>query len=140
MKQIMKKAWEIAREAAAKFGGKAAEYMSEALRMAWAEIRGTAKKVIDRIAELEALGFKRWQKNGMDRLYINATTLGLRYERYRTGNVRCAWFNGLDISNSECRRMLDAKTYIDVKLEKVFSSNDNCGRAAAELAGLEYAY
>jgi hypothetical protein len=33
--QVMKKAWEIAREAVAKFGGLVAEYFSEALREAW---------------------------------------------------------------------------------------------------------
>lgn len=37
MKKVMVRAWEIARAAAAKFGGSAVEYMSEALRQAWAE-------------------------------------------------------------------------------------------------------
>lgn len=36
---IMKRAWAIAKEAAARFGGKAREYIAEALRMAWAEAR-----------------------------------------------------------------------------------------------------
>lgn len=39
MKKVMMRAWEIARAAATKFGGSAAEYMSEALRQAWAESR-----------------------------------------------------------------------------------------------------
>lgn len=33
---VMKKAWEIAREGAAKFGGKASEYFAKALKIAWA--------------------------------------------------------------------------------------------------------
>jgi Streptococcus thermophilus bacteriophage Gp111 protein. len=33
---VMKRAWEIAKEAAAKFGGNSKEYFAEALRMAWA--------------------------------------------------------------------------------------------------------
>lgn len=37
MKKIMKRAWEIVKNAIANFGGKCREYMAEALRMAWAE-------------------------------------------------------------------------------------------------------
>src|SRR5690625_777551 len=38
MKQlIMRRAWEIAREGQGMFGGKVSEYLSEALKMAWAE-------------------------------------------------------------------------------------------------------
>jgi len=39
MKNVMVRAWEIARKAAAKFGGRAREYMAGALRQAWAETR-----------------------------------------------------------------------------------------------------
>lgn len=39
MKKVMVRAWEIAREAAAKFGGRAIEYIAGALKMAWAEIK-----------------------------------------------------------------------------------------------------
>lgn len=39
MKKVMVRAWEIARAAAAKFGGSAVEYMSGALRQAWAETK-----------------------------------------------------------------------------------------------------
>jgi len=38
MKNIMTRAWEIAREGQGKFGGKVSEYLSEALKIAWAEI------------------------------------------------------------------------------------------------------
>ena len=138
MKNIMKEAWRIAKEAAAKFGGRAIQYIAEALRMAWAAVKAP-KAVIDRIEELEEMGFRRWQKNGMDRLYINATALGLNYSRYKTGNVSSAWFDGTMISNCECRRMLDAKTYIDVKTQMVYSTNEILGKAAAKLAGVEFA-
>lgn len=40
-KSVMTNAWAIARAAAAKFGGKAREYLSGALRQAWAEAKGT---------------------------------------------------------------------------------------------------
>ena len=39
MKNIMKRAWEIARQGQEKFGGKVSEYIAEALKMAWAESR-----------------------------------------------------------------------------------------------------
>lgn len=47
---VMKKAWEIAKEAVAKFGGKASEFFAEALRMAWAikkggVIKGSEKQI-----------------------------------------------------------------------------------------------
>ena len=44
-KQIMTRAWQIAREGAAKFGGNAREYMAAALRMAWEEIKMIEKLV-----------------------------------------------------------------------------------------------
>jgi len=38
-KQIMKRAWEIAKQGQNKFGGKVSEYLSAALKMAWEESR-----------------------------------------------------------------------------------------------------
>ena len=134
MKSIMKRAWEIAKEAVKKFGGKVRQYFAEALRIAWAESKKAVKPIAERIEELEALGFKRWQKGNMDRLYINASMLGLHYGRYNTGNIKWADFQGQRISNCEARRMLAAKTYIDVKAEKVYSDNYTLERAASELA------
>ena len=90
-----------------------------------------------RIKELEALGFNRWQKGSMDRLYINAAQLGLNCEYYKTGNVRSAEFNGEQISNSEARRMKDARTYIDVKTGKIYGDSEKLKEAAAKLAGIE---
>lgn len=42
-KEVMVTAWEIAREAVVEFGGRAVEYLSGALKMAWAKIKGGAK-------------------------------------------------------------------------------------------------
>jgi hypothetical protein len=134
MKDVMNRAWEISKEAAKKFGGKPVEYIAEALRMAWKEIKSIGKKIIDRIEELEKIGFKRWQKGNMDRLYINASMLGLNYGRYNTGNIKWAEFQGNSISNCQARRMLSAKTYIDVKTERVYSDSETLRAAAAELA------
>ena len=38
MRNIMKRAWEIARKGQEKFGGKVSEYLSESLKIAWAEV------------------------------------------------------------------------------------------------------
>lgn len=39
-KEVMTNAWKIAKEAVKKFGGKAIEYISEAMKMAWAAAKG----------------------------------------------------------------------------------------------------
>lgn len=38
MKSVMVRAWEIARTGQEQFGGKVSEYLSESLKMAWAEV------------------------------------------------------------------------------------------------------
>lgn len=90
-----------------------------------------------KVSELEQVGFKRWTKGNLDRLYINAAQLGLRCEYYNTGNVRDAWFDGVSVSNCEARRMKAAKTYIDIKTGQVFGDNDRLKAAAARLAGID---
>lgn len=140
MKQIMKKAWEIAKEAARKFGGRAYEYIALALKEAWKEIKTMKKDITERIEELTALGFNRWQKNGMDRMYINASTLGLICTYYKTGNISGAEFNGERVSNSEGYRLKSSKTYIDLKLKRLVSDSARLAAAAAELIGADYSY
>ena len=56
MKKVMVKAWEIAREGQKKFGGKVSEYLSEALKIAWAIVKKGAKKVsqLPKVVELRA--------------------------------------------------------------------------------------
>jgi len=54
MKKVMTRAWEIAKQAAKKFGGQAIEYIALALREAWKEIKNMVKDITDRIEELEA--------------------------------------------------------------------------------------
>lgn len=45
MKKVMVRAWEIAREAVNKFGGKVKEFFQQALIMAWKEVKGGDKMV-----------------------------------------------------------------------------------------------
>ena len=140
MKQIMVNAWRIAKEAAAKFGGRAYEYIAMALREAWKEIKSMKKDLMDRIPELESMGFSRWQKNGMDRMYINASTLGLTCRYYKTGNISSAEFNGKMISNCQARRIKFSKTYIDLIKRRLVSDNEMLLAAAADLIGVDYSY
>jgi len=96
--------------------------------------------ITERIEELEAKGFKRWQKNGMDRMYINASDLGLVCSYYKTGNIRDATFQGDSISNGEASRMKSAKTYIDLVKKCIVSDNAMLAAAAADLVGATYSY
>ena len=97
--------------------------------------------IMDRIEELEGLGFSRWQKNGMDRMYINASTLGLECTYYKTsGNISGAWFKGNDISNSEARKLKASKTYIDLNKKSLVSDSARLLAAAADLIGADYSY
>lgn len=77
----------------------------------------------EQISKLETIGFKRWTKGEYDRLYINASALGLECEYYKTGNVSSAEFRGKWISNCEAKRMKAAKTFINIKDGKVHSDN-----------------
>lgn len=110
-KEIMSKAWEIAREGQKAFGGKVSEYFAEALKMAWAQ----AKNGLD-IEALEKKGFNRWTKGNMDRLYFNLEKSGdLELDYYKNGNLRAADLNGERISNAEACRLLAVKCFIDLK-------------------------
>ena len=85
------------------------------------------------IAALEKKGFNRWTKGNMDRLYINASMLGLELTYYKTGNVSGAWFNGEEISNTRGREYKEAKTYINIETGAVISSVSTLKDAAQEL-------
>lgn len=46
MKNVMTRAWKIARKGVKKFGGKVSEYLAQALVMAWAEVKNTKAKLV----------------------------------------------------------------------------------------------
>ena len=133
-KNVMKRAWEIAKAASAKYGYSARSFFVMSLKMAWAEAKAPKKPVSERIEELEELGFKRWQKGNMDRLYINANMIGLTLIYYKTGNVKEAYWNGDRISNCCGNRYKYAKTFIDVKTGIVYSDYPELKEAAEKLA------
>lgn len=61
----------------------------------------------EKIAALEAIGGTRWQRDTMDRVYINdlARWSGLEVVTYGTGNVRSARLDGEEISNTVARKL-----------------------------------
>lgn len=67
-----------------------------------------AKALVITADHVVALGGSRWQRNGMDRVYINhwATLAGLETSRYNTGNIAGATFDGELISNSQASKIL----------------------------------
>ncbi len=110
-KEIMNKAWEIAREGQKAFGGKVREYFAQALKMAWAQ----AKNGLD-IEALEKKGFDRWTKGDMDRLYFNIERSGhMDVDHYKTGNISHAAIDGEEISHRFAGQILSVKCFIDLK-------------------------
>lgn len=75
------------------------------------------------IKKFEEKGFTRWTKYDMDRLYINAETLGLEASYYKSGNVSYAEYRGEKISNRRAGDMLCSKIWIDVETGKLCSKN-----------------
>ena len=66
------------------------------------------------IKKFEDAGCKRWTKGHFDRLYINASALGLECDYYSTGNIRSAKLAGMEISNCLARKIKAAKMYFEV--------------------------
>lgn len=76
MKKVMVRAWEIAREGVAKFGGNVKEYFSQALIIAWEEIKNivTTDEINQEFAETTDYEVNVWEKYGYQRLYVNYYT------------------------------------------------------------------
>ncbi len=110
MKTIMCKAWEIAKKAAKKFGGKAIEYIGGALKMAWEMAKGLTEK---QVKVLESKGYNRWTTDDgeRDRLYLNI------YKHSRM--LRYGKWNGEEIFPAEQRAIKAIKVWIDVKTGEI---------------------
>ena len=82
------------------------------------------------ITALEEKGFKRWTKGDKDRMYVDAEKLGLKVQKYGSGAVKRAEWDGEKISNCEGAAMLHAKTYLDLKDMSVHSDDSDLFAAA----------
>jgi hypothetical protein len=93
---------------------------SLAHRLAIAAMKTTrrARPVVFSVETMTAIGGRRWQKNGMDRVYLNDWHLfaGIEVTYYGTGNISSAAIGGRGIANGRAGRVLGAvdKVYFDV--------------------------
>jgi hypothetical protein len=88
--------------------------------MAWAEAK--QMKTESREEKIERLSkkYSRWTKAGYDRIYFNATKLGLEYDTYNTGNLKWVTIDDQVISNCKGRRILNDKAYWDLNTDKLY--------------------
>lgn len=122
MKEVMCKAWEIAKNAAKKFGGRAIEYIGGALKMAWEMAKGLTEK---QIKALESKGYNRWTTDDgeRDRLYLNI------YKH--AGMFRYGKWNGEEIFPAEQRAIKAIKVWINVKTREVEADYTRVNRYSA---------
>ncbi|GAA4823973.1 hypothetical protein [Streptomyces ziwulingensis] len=96
---------------------------SLAARITIGKMKRPAKKAAFTTETMVAIGGRRWQKNGMDRVYLNdfQTVPGLELDHYKTGNISGASLDGQGISNAEGGRLATAvdKVYFDAADGKV---------------------
>ncbi|MEU9760303.1 hypothetical protein [Streptomyces sp. NPDC047987] len=91
---------------------------SLARRIAIGAMKKPAKKLIAfTIDTMTAIGGQRWQKNGMDRVYLNGfqAVPGLELDHYKSGSISYASLDGDKVSNAEGGRLATAvdKVYFD---------------------------
>ncbi|EBW6383644.1 hypothetical protein DPZ21_02445 [Salmonella enterica subsp. enterica serovar Stanley] len=121
-------AWNISRDAAAKFGGSVKSYFAESLKLAYGRTR---------LVTLESclkIGGKLWEKNGMRRVYFNgdivAADVGFEYDTYKTGNVKWACLGDASLANGRAnavRTMIyTGKFWFDTADNKIHARGDEC--------------
>ncbi|ELP4662103.1 hypothetical protein QUK01_002790 [Salmonella enterica] len=121
-------AWNMSRDAAAKFGGSVKSYFAESLKLAYGRTR---------LVTLEAclkIGGKLWEKNGMHRVYFNgdivAAAVGFEYDTYKTGNIKWACLGDDPLANGRAnavRTMIyTGKFWFDTADNKIHARGDEC--------------
>ncbi|TDC02646.1 hypothetical protein E1091_00145 [Micromonospora fluostatini] len=94
----------------------------------------TAEQVIE-------IGGREWEKKGKYRVYLNddiwPDLIGLKVERYNTGNICAAWLDGDRISNSRANDILlaIAKVYWDSADGQIHIWTRSAGRYIDEVPG-----
>lgn len=121
-------AWNMSRDAAAKFGGSVKSYFAESLKLAYSRTR---------LVTLESclkIGGKLWEKNGMRRVYFNgdivAAAVGFEYDMYKTGNIKWACLGDASLANGRAnavRTMIyTGKFWFDTADNKIHARGDEC--------------
>jgi hypothetical protein len=84
--------------------------------------------------DLRRVGFKRWTKDDLDRMYIDPTDLGLSVYYNQDGEIRMAYWAEKPMTNyRKAARMLEAKVYLDLNTLTVVSPFEELSKAAADL-------
>ena len=86
--------------------------------------RGSALKSQEAAADVRQYG-KLWESSDgrVKRLYLKPYNLGLKTEKYKTGNIKSATVNGEPISNSRAGGLLNMEAYINLKTGKLEGSD-----------------
>lgn len=86
--------------------------------------RGSALKSQEAAADVRRYG-KLWESSDgrVKRLYLKPYNLGLKTEKYKTGNIKSATVNGEPISNSKASGLLNMEAYINLKTGKLEGSD-----------------
>ena len=86
--------------------------------------RGSALKSQEAAADVRQYG-KLWESSDgrVKRLYLKPYNLGLKTEKYKTGNIKNATVNGGPISNSKASGLLNMEAYINLKTGKLEGSD-----------------
>ena len=86
--------------------------------------RGSALKSQEAAADVRQYG-KLWESSDgrVKRLYLKPYNLGLKAEKYKTGNIKNATVNGEPISNSKASGLLNMEAYINLKTGKLEGSD-----------------
>jgi hypothetical protein len=98
---------------------------SLAHRIAIGKMKRPARKpVVFTVETMTAIGGRRWQKAGKDRVYLNGfeTVPGLELDHYKSGSISYAALDGEKVSNAEGGRLATAvdKVYFDAADGKVY--------------------
>lgn len=66
------------------------------------------------IENLEAMGYRRWKKDSLDRLYITPEYFGLKTGSSKYGDYFYSQLAGMKIDNTDARIIKKGKYFIDV--------------------------
>lgn len=98
MKNVMTRAWEIAKEAVAKFGGKVKEYFALSLKIAWEEIKVPTSVTVELVSGSRK--YKSWVAE------IVGTHAKFKFERNFVNK-----FQGVELETNKIYTLEEGKVY-----------------------------
>ena len=132
MKNVMTRAWELAKEAAVKFGGRANDYISQALKQAWAEAKSVNVNdvIYDAFEDIYSandtvVSYKLWEIKNDDgtykqrRVYIN-----FKYTRNSGGKLNRSENYYVDVLCKKVGKNSKATVYSDAMFDVLAANFD----------------